>query len=44
VLVQDVKYLKPAHRNHVNAKQRRVVQAYADAVAAAAPQLAGSRC
>ena len=42
VLVQDVKYLKPGHRNHVNAKQRRVVQAYADAVAAAAPQLAGS--
>lgn len=42
VLVQDVKYLKAAHRNHVNAKQRRVVQAYAEAVAAAAPQLAGS--
>jgi AcrR family transcriptional regulator len=42
VLVQDVKYLKTAHRNHVNAKQRRVVQAYADAVAAAAPQLAAS--
>lgn len=41
VLVQDVKYLKAAHRNRVNAKQRRVVQAYADAVAAAAPQLAG---
>jgi len=40
VLVQDVKYLKTVHRNHVNAKQRRVVQAYADAVAAAAPQLA----
>lgn len=41
VLVQDVKYLKAAHRNRVNAKQRRVVQAYADAIAAAAPQLAG---
>lgn len=41
VLVQDVKYLKAAHRNLVNAKQRRVVQAYADAIAAAAPQLAG---
>jgi AcrR family transcriptional regulator len=41
VLVQDVKYLKTAHRNHVNAKQRRVVQAYADAIAAVAPQLAG---
>ncbi|MCU0765069.1 MAG: TetR/AcrR family transcriptional regulator [Burkholderiaceae bacterium] len=42
VLVQDVKYLRTAHRNQVNAKQRRVVQAFADAVAAAAPQLAGS--
>ena len=42
VLVQDVKYLKTAHRNQINAKQRKVVQAYADAVAAAAPQLAGS--
>lgn len=42
VLVQDVKYLKTMHRNQINAKQRRVVQAYADAVAAAAPQLAGS--
>jgi AcrR family transcriptional regulator len=41
VLVQDVKYLKSTHRNLVNAKQRRVVQAYADAIAAAAPQLAG---
>lgn len=39
VLVQDVKYLKAAHRNLVNAKQRRVVQAYADAIAAVAPQL-----
>jgi len=42
VLVQDVKYLKTAHRNQINARQRKVVQAYADAVAAAAPQLAGS--
>ncbi len=42
VLVQDVKYLKSIHRNHINAKQRRVVQAYADAVAAAAPQLAAT--
>jgi AcrR family transcriptional regulator len=42
VLVQDVKYLKPAHRSRVNAKQRRVVQAYAEAIAAAAPQLAGN--
>ena len=42
VLVQDVKYLKPSHRSRINAKQRRVVQAYADAVAAAAPQLKGN--
>jgi AcrR family transcriptional regulator len=42
VLVQDVKYLKAAHRNQINAKQRRVVQAYADAVAGVAPQLAAS--
>jgi AcrR family transcriptional regulator len=42
VLVQDVKYLKSAHRSQINAKQRRVVQAYADAIAAAAPQLQGS--
>ncbi len=41
VLVQDVKYLSAAHRARVNAKQRRVVQAFADAIAAAAPQLAG---
>lgn len=41
VLVQDVKYLNAAHRARVNAKQRRVVQAFADAIAAAAPQLAG---
>lgn len=40
VLVQDVKYLSAGHRRRVNAKQRRVVQAYADAVAAVAPQLA----
>jgi AcrR family transcriptional regulator len=42
VLVQDVKYLKSAHRSQINAKQRRVVQAYADAIGAAAPQLQGS--
>lgn len=43
VLVQDVKYLSPAHRARVRAKQRRVVQAFADAIAAAAPALAASR-
>jgi len=42
VLVQDVKYLKASHRNQINAKQRRVVQAYEEAVAAAAPQLAAT--
>jgi AcrR family transcriptional regulator len=42
VLVQDVKYLKTSHRNQINAKQRRVVQAYEEAVAAAAPQLAAT--
>lgn len=42
VLVQDVKYLSPAHRARVRAKQRRVVQAFADAIAAAAPALAAS--
>ncbi len=40
VLVQDVKYLSRAHRNRVNAKQRRVVQACADVIATVAPQLA----
>ncbi len=42
VLVQDVKYLNAAHRGQINAKQRRVVQAYADSIAAAAPQLDGT--
>ncbi len=42
VLVQDVKYLNTPHRNRVNAKQRRVVQAYADAIVAVAPQLEAS--
>jgi AcrR family transcriptional regulator len=42
VLVQDVKYLKAAHRSQINAKQRKVVQAFAEAIAAAAPQLAGT--
>ncbi len=42
VLVQDVKYLSRAHRNRVNAKQRQVVEAYSQAVAAVAPQLAGT--
>ena len=43
VLVQDVKYLNTPHRNRVNTKQRRVVQAYADAIATVAPQLQASR-
>ena len=43
VLVQDVKYLSPAHRAKVRAKQRVVIDAFTRAVAAAAPDLAGDR-
>jgi len=43
VLVQDVKYLSPVHRSRVRAKQRRVIEAFAQAVSAAAPDLAGDR-
>lgn len=43
VLVQDVKYLSPVHRGRVRAKQRRVIEAFASAVAAAAPDLEGDR-
>ncbi|MCX8003994.1 MAG: TetR/AcrR family transcriptional regulator [Burkholderiaceae bacterium] len=42
VLVQDVKYLSAPHRARVRAKQRRVVDAFAAAIAAAVPPLAGS--
>ena len=38
VLVQDVKYLRRAHRARVLAKQRKVVSGYADVVAQLAPQ------
>jgi AcrR family transcriptional regulator len=37
VLVQDVKYLERVHRARVLAKQRRVVQRYADVIAQLAP-------
>jgi AcrR family transcriptional regulator len=37
VLVQDVKYLERIHRARVLAKQRRVVQGYADVIAQLAP-------
>jgi len=37
VLVQDVKYLERVHRNRVLAKQRRVVQGFADVIAQLAP-------
>jgi AcrR family transcriptional regulator len=37
VLVQDVKYLQRVHRARVLAKQRRVVQGYADVIAQLAP-------
>ncbi|MCU0949733.1 MAG: TetR/AcrR family transcriptional regulator [Burkholderiaceae bacterium] len=40
VLVQDVKYLSAPHRRRVNGKQNRVVEAFAEAIAAVAPQLA----
>lgn len=43
VLVQDVKYLSPRHRNRIRAKQREVVQALADAIARVAPRVAASR-
>jgi len=39
VLVQDVKYLSSAHRRRVVGKQNGVVEAFADAIAAVAPQL-----
>lgn len=39
VLVQDVKYLSAPHRNRARAKQRRVVDAFADAIVAVAPEL-----
>lgn len=43
VLVQDVKYLSAVHRQRVRAKQRHVIDAFARAIAAAAPDLAGDR-
>jgi AcrR family transcriptional regulator len=43
VLVQDVKYLSAVHRARVRTKQRQVIDAFARAIAAAAPELAGDR-
>jgi len=43
VLVQDVKYLSAVHRARVRTKQRLVIDAFAAAIAAAAPELAGDR-
>jgi AcrR family transcriptional regulator len=43
VLVQDVKYLSTVHRARVRTKQRQVIDAFARAIAAAAPELAGDR-
>jgi AcrR family transcriptional regulator len=43
VLVQDVKYLSAVHRARVRTKQRLVIDAFAAAIAAAAPDLAGDR-
>jgi AcrR family transcriptional regulator len=39
VLVQDVKYLSAPHRNRARSKQRRVVDAFAEAIVAVAPEL-----
>ncbi len=38
VLVQDVKYLQRTHRSRVLAKERKVVQGYADVIAKLAPR------
>jgi AcrR family transcriptional regulator len=38
VLVQDVKYLSPAHRSHVRARQREVVDGFAAAIGAIVPR------
>ncbi|HUL67048.1 MAG TPA: TetR/AcrR family transcriptional regulator [Burkholderiaceae bacterium] len=43
VLVQDVKYLSAVHRARVRTKQRVVIDAFAAAIAATAPELAGDR-
>ena len=43
VLVQDVKYLSSVHRAQVRAKQRQVIEAFAGAIAAAVPDLAGNK-
>jgi AcrR family transcriptional regulator len=43
VLVQDVKYLSTVHRARVRTKQRQVIDAFARAISAAAPELAGDR-
>jgi AcrR family transcriptional regulator len=43
VLVQDVKYLSPGHRARVRGKQRQVIETFARAIAAAAPDLAGNK-
>lgn len=40
VLVQDVKYLERAHRSRVLARQRRVVDGFADVIAQLAPDAA----
>lgn len=40
VLVQDIKYLTPADRRRIRAKERKVVAAFANAIAARYPDLA----
>jgi AcrR family transcriptional regulator len=39
VLVQDVKYLSGPHKRRIDAKQRAIVQSFADAIAAVSPEL-----
>jgi AcrR family transcriptional regulator len=39
VLVQDVKYLSSAHKRRIDAKQRAIVQSFADAIATVSPEL-----
>jgi AcrR family transcriptional regulator len=39
VLVQDVKYLSSTHKRRIDAKQRAIVQSFADAIAAVSPEL-----
>ena len=43
VLVQDIKYLTPVDRRRIRAKERKVVAAFANAIAARYPELAAAQ-